>query len=104
MESIQELENLAALAAELSQRAADLADAEAARAENGTDGWRCTGEIRGDRIYVSVWHGRRLVTRGFSFIAPEKAGKDVGMAQCFSYAAHMAFKNAQQREGLSDVE
>ena len=67
------------------------------------DGWRLTGEVTGDKIFVYVWNNGVCVSRGFSNIMPEMAETDLGMVQCFSYAAHMAYKNLQLQHEVGNV-
>ena len=62
------------------------------------EGWNITSDVTRDRVYVYIRKGSRVIGSGFSCVRTNRPNTDAEMAQCFSYAAHQAYKNAQWRE------
>lgn len=66
------------------------------------EGWHIESDVLKDRVYVYIMKNERVIGKGFAYVRTNRENTDVEMAQCFSYAAHQAFKNAQWREEFAD--
>ena len=65
---------------------------------NDPRAWYIASEVKHDRVYVYIYKGRKVIGSGFAYVRTNRENTDAEMAQCFSYAAHQAYKNAQWRE------
>lgn len=64
-------------------------------AASAETGWQTRIKVAPDRLCMMVYFNGVLVEEGWSRV---KGNKELGLMQAISYAAHMVYKNAEQRK------